>query len=47
MIAARSGSVIGPSCENGGRISVRITTPGTPEEEISKRREGGGKVIVA
>ena len=28
-------------------VDVLITTPGTPEEEISKRREGGGKVIVA
>ena len=28
-------------------VDVLITTPGTPEEEISERREGGGKVIVA
>ncbi len=28
-------------------VDVLITAPGTTEEEISERREGGGKVIVA
>ena len=42
MVCARSDAVIGPSREDGGRISVRLTIAGTPFASMSETTASPG-----